>query len=133
LVQDNPHLLLLQIRRISGTYNYGIYTIIISFPGGVDENILIRRQELHNEKIKNSALEKSSFQVMIAPLAPALPPQEAGAHCDAPVLPEPEISPGLRTGNTTQSPSADAIAAGVCLHAKKSLIIIQRISPEANS
>jgi hypothetical protein len=34
------------------------------------------------------ALEKSSFQVMIASLAPTLPPLGAGAHCDASALPE---------------------------------------------
>jgi hypothetical protein len=33
-----------------------------------------------------AALEKSSLQVMIAPLAPTLPP--LGVHCDASVLPE---------------------------------------------
>jgi hypothetical protein len=39
--------------------------------------------------LKNPALEKSSFQVMIAPLAPILPLLGAGAHYDVSVLPEP--------------------------------------------
>jgi len=57
-------------------------------------------------------------------------PFGAGAHCDAPVIPELEISQRLRTGNTAQSQPGDAIAAGACLHAPKSVRIIQRISPE---
>jgi hypothetical protein len=40
-----------------------------------------------------SALEKLSFQVMISPLAPTLPPLGAGAHCDASALPKLEIPP----------------------------------------
>jgi len=43
--------------------------------------------------LQKYALEKSSFQVVIAPLAPTLPPLGAGAHCDASALPELEISP----------------------------------------
>jgi transposase-like protein len=58
------------------------------------------------------APEKSSFQGMIAPLEPTLPPWGAGAHCDAPVLPEREISQRLRRGNTAQSQPGDARAAG---------------------
>jgi hypothetical protein len=54
---------------------------------------------------KNGALEKSSFQLLIASLAPALPPSVTGAHCDAPELPNLEISRRLGTGNTAQSQS----------------------------
>jgi hypothetical protein len=42
-------------------------------------------------RLKGMALEKSSFHVMIAPLAPAMLPWGAGAHYDAPVLPEREF------------------------------------------
>jgi len=35
------------------------------------------------ERTDPSALEKSSFQVMIAPPAPTLSPLGAGAHCGA--------------------------------------------------
>ena len=52
------------------------------------------------------------------------------AHCEAPVVPEQEISPQLHTGNTAQSQPGDARAAGACLHAPKSVRIIQRISYE---
>jgi hypothetical protein len=47
-----------------------------------------------------AALEKSSFQGMIAPLALTLPPWGAGARCDALALPKQEIFRQLRTGNT---------------------------------
>jgi hypothetical protein len=46
---------------------------------------------------------ESLFQAVIAPLAPALPPLGAGAHCDASVLPVKEISTQLCTGNTVFS------------------------------
>jgi hypothetical protein len=36
---------------------------------------------------------------------------DPGAHCDAPVLPEREISPRLRTGNPAQSQPGEAMAA----------------------
>jgi hypothetical protein len=59
------------------------------------------------------AVEKSSFQVMIAPLAPPLPLSGVGTHCDATILPKLEISQRLRTGNTVKTQSGDAIAVGV--------------------
>jgi hypothetical protein len=40
---------------------------------------------------------------MITPLMPALHPAGAGAYCDASALPEVELSPRLRTGNTDES------------------------------
>jgi hypothetical protein len=49
---------------------------------------------------KSTALEKSSFQGMIVPLAPTLPHGGVGAHCDAPALQKREIFRQLRTGNT---------------------------------
>jgi hypothetical protein len=61
---------------------------------------------------KKTALVKSSFHEMIASLTPALPPWGAGAYYDASALPEPEISPRLRTGNMAQSQWGDAIATG---------------------
>jgi len=50
--------------------------------------------------------------VMKTPLAPALPPLGAGAHCDASVLPVQEIPLRLRTGNTALSQPGVAQAAG---------------------
>ncbi len=58
------------------------------------------------------ALEIFSYQVMIAPLAPALPPWGAGARCDALVVPKREISRSVCTGNTAQSQPGDTIVAG---------------------
>jgi hypothetical protein len=67
---------------------------------------------------------------MIAPLAPTLPPLGAGAHCDASALPKLEIFRQWRAGNTALSQSGGATAAGACLHAPKSVRIIQRISSD---
>jgi len=49
---------------------------------------------------------------MIAPPYASPAPVGAGTHCDAPAVPEREISPRLRTGNSAQSQPGDAIAGG---------------------
>jgi len=50
-----------------------------------------------------SALEKTSFHSDDNPLAPALPPSGAGAHCDVSELPARKISARLCTGSTALS------------------------------
>ena len=49
---------------------------------------------------------------MIAPPCTNPAPIGAGAHCDAPALPELKISLRLHTDNTAQSQPGDTIAAG---------------------
>jgi hypothetical protein len=58
------------------------------------------------------------------------PPMGAGAHCDAPVLPEREISPRLCTGKTEQLQPGNAIAEGA--EPPGASYCYQMISPEKN-
>jgi hypothetical protein len=91
--------------------------------GGIyDASVLSAQKSLH-------FFGENLFSSDDRPLAPTLPPLGAGGHCDAPALPKLEISLRLRTGNTVQSQSGDATAAGAC-NPPKSVRIIKRISTE---
>jgi hypothetical protein len=79
--------------------------------------------------VKNAS-QKSSFHVMIAPLAPTLPSLGRGRIAMLQYYLNGKFPGNWHSGNTAQSQSGDAIAAGACLHAKKSVRIIQRISQE---
>jgi hypothetical protein len=69
--------------------------------GNADHNMtpsdLCEQKSNAEENVRNkpkyeiTALEKSSFHVMISPLTPNLPPIGDRAHCDASALPEREI------------------------------------------
>jgi hypothetical protein len=85
----------------------------ISVPGGLPD----RKPDQKLMKKGLICSVKILFSSDDCPLAPTLPPWGAGAHSDAPVLPEREISQRLRTGNTIQSQSGDAREAGAYLHA----------------
>jgi len=80
------------------------------FPGVFHQHI--QRMQNLKHRLKRTALGKSSFQGMIALLRQPCPRPWLGAHCDAPLVPEREISPQLHTGTTAQSQPGDARAAG---------------------
>ena len=67
---------------------------------------------------------------MIAPLAPALPPVGAMAHCDAPVFPEPEISQQLRAGYGTIATGGCPSGGGIPACPPERQNYHQMISPE---